>query len=485
MIWICIYSNSATANSNTPENVQEIYEMLKFLDDISYDNGIFTGESIRHKYASMNPIDEKELEIRLSEREDELWEKLKQGKLLSKTYDEELKMRGIASYEEALKNPTYRGHAEQIIAKSLETYKQYLISKDQEALDQQAFELYISSTRQYYKKEWEGIDGVHKNSPQEIKVYNEGTRKSLRPGEKIGTIRKGMEYFDSAISILNPMTAHKPNLLPIYTSDSIQSINQESSPEGTATKIVLYNRSEGGGGFMQILWMLPDKGNRIYRREHYLDGKLRETWEYREFQETENGIWYPHEQIYNRIHATLPKEVEDKLKNGTLPVYSEEVLKSQLIQKREETTLNITNASINTSIEQNIFELEFPYGTEVYDFSQLDESGKPLTFTVGRGVANEDGIYDEENTLETININQPTVQVSHGQSQVVNGRVSEPVLQNEAVQGELTTTTDQHLQNTKSQWKTIIYLFIAMAVISPVAIYKIYIKCKKLNTRPL
>jgi len=178
----------------------------------------------------------------------------------------------------------------------------------------------------------------------------------------------------------NPVTVP-----PHWTSKQIVSSEAVETAEGKATKLVMAEPGAAGIGTTIAIWILPAKGYSVFRSESYMHGKLRGVRQYGGYKEIEAGQWYPFNQKVEHIDAVLPPDVEQKLKSGELSITSEQVLKSQIVQRSRGGELALESVKINGPIDEQQFSITMPTGTAVSDYVLGRSPGMPYEYVVGPG----------------------------------------------------------------------------------------------------
>lgn len=383
---------TARSQSEGTHESSEIFDLIKCANENVLDKGIFVGQYTKHLYVSSEPITQKEFEKKLADKEKDLWNHLKTGKLLLGSYDEKFKRIGVSNIEEALKNPDVRAIAERMIEDILEKYRRDWIEKDTELTQSKLIKLYADSTTEQLRlEEWFDKSLFDKGDmPERIYVCSEGTKLGLL-GNEIGTINRAQNVFSGTLYMtVNPMIAGTARLMPCFRSEHVHSLKTEASGEGPVMEVVfLRDDRKGGNTHMQILRILPEKDCRAVRNEVYLNGILQRTCEYSNFKEIKPGLWYPLKQVNTDIDAKLPSSLTKRLKTGFLGDLVEEVRNSQIIKQRTEKILELSEVTIDKPIDKNLFQLFFPKGIEVYDYSREDDQGRPFTFITGSETGDE------------------------------------------------------------------------------------------------
>jgi len=129
----------------------------------------------------------------------------------------------------------------------------------------------------------------------------------------------------------------------------VEIINKELS--NGSVQYILKCRFLGDSERVEKLWVIPDKGFTISRREIYYNGKLEALIVNNDFKEFENGVWFPKEII------------ETQYKKGIGP---DETPTSDNIEIQEKYILQ--EAEFNIDIDENLFNLSIPKNVILLDY---------------------------------------------------------------------------------------------------------------------
>jgi hypothetical protein len=120
--------------------------------------------------------------------------------------------------------------------------------------------------------------------------------------------------------------------------------------------------------FYQTLWLLPDKGFAVKKREYYVERSKVMEVECRDFREVSTGVWFPGEVVATEFGV-----------KGHTPVQYEGVALMK-------TRFNLKKLDINDQDTERLFDFQPPAGDWIADETAVDESrrGKVETTSDGR-----------------------------------------------------------------------------------------------------
>ena len=112
--------------------------------------------------------------------------------------------------------------------------------------------------------------------------------------------------------------------------------------------------------------------------QFYRDGVLSSARSFSNYKVTDSGRSYPFTMSYTKYDSKLPTEIEDKISKGELAIYDREVLDNQITTFEHSWNWELEEVKIDPIIPADVFEFEFPPGTEIVDSSGAED----ITYTV-------------------------------------------------------------------------------------------------------
>jgi len=295
-----------------------------------------------------------------------------------------------------LDDPRMQARIEQQVRSMVESQRTALVDFSQPTEEKKRVTFYLAqdgrvrleSDYAYFKRG--GAEDAQFAGRKEIVVLTPAFQKNYYPNSKMGMVYEGLEKNPRAtiwdLGAPSPARAGAP-ASAIGKAENVVSTTAVATPEGEALKVVFRDACQKPGvGNVHVLWVLPEKGYRLFKKETYIHGRLVQTGEYDGYQEVQPGLWFPMHQVTQIVKAELPAEIEAALKAGSLDRASDQVFANQQIIERRKTERRFARALWREEVPDGMFDLQFPPGTRVYDYV-LGADGRPLKYVVGDLVA--------------------------------------------------------------------------------------------------
>ncbi len=371
---------------------EELYARLRYASGMKMESGVFECQVSQVRRA--RTITAEQLMQATKDYERELRDKFGKGDI-PPDWQARLRQRyGDADFATLSSTPEVREMLERKVQEMVRSYSLAIAdsSKDREEVRTTTYTLAgdgrIRLDKTYQRKSVGGEEVLNYRGRHDTMVLAPAYVKELSDlkGVMTGCIYAGLseskQFAMWDYGERSPAEAGSPGIAP-FKAEDILSSGAVETPEGQAIRLVFGNQMIAPGvGNVRVLWVLPEKGYRTYRCENYMHGCLTKVEEYADYTEAEPGLWIPRAATVTVVQAELPDELLRKLKDGTLRLTSDEVLKNQIVRESTQTKRTIVKYELSPALPEALFDIRFPAGTRMYDYTKK-EGGQALSYIAG------------------------------------------------------------------------------------------------------